>query len=419
MRVCILTPGPLGSDPRVVKEADALTEADHQVTVISTRMLASVDRLDQAVLANAAWRVRRLDFRARGIGWRVRRAVQTAQQGAFSLSGFTGLAVRGLSPVTAPLRAAATKVAADLYIAHYPAALSAAAYAARVNDAQYAYDAEDFHLGDWPDGVHHELKRNMVRTVESHYLPNCTYVTAASPGIADAYAEAYGLARPTVLLNVFPRALAPVAPVPAGTAVPGPSVYWFSQTIGPDRGLETAVAALGHARTRPHLYLRGTLAPGFLEKLRSIAIEGQATDRLHVLPSESPLEMVRLASNYDLGLSSETGHTMNRKIALNNKLFTYFLAGIPVLLSDVPAHRSLAIEAGDAARTYSTGNSTSLASAMDELLSDPRALANARIAAFRLGEQRFNWDTEKAVLLGLVAAVPTHAAVHSIHGASS
>ena len=290
MRVCILTPGPVGSDPRVVKEADALTEADHQVTVISTRMLASVDRLDQAVLANAAWHARRLDFRARGIGWRFRRAVQTAQQGAFSLSGLTGLAVRGLSPITVALRAVATKVAADLYIAHYPAALPAAAYAARVNDARYAYDAEDFHLGDWPDGVHHELERTMLRTVESHYLPNCAYVTAASPGIADAYAKAYGLVRPTVLLNVFPRAQAPVAPVPAGTTVPGPSVYWFSQTIGPDRGLETAVAALGQARTRPHLYLRGTLAPGFFEKLRSVAIEVQATDRLHVLSSESPLE---------------------------------------------------------------------------------------------------------------------------------
>ena len=57
-RICVLTPGPLGSDPRVVKEADALAEAGHQVTVIATRTLDQVDRLDEVVLANATWRSR-------------------------------------------------------------------------------------------------------------------------------------------------------------------------------------------------------------------------------------------------------------------------------------------------------------------------------------------------------------------------
>jgi glycosyltransferase involved in cell wall biosynthesis len=413
MRVCILTPGPLGSDPRVVKEADALTEANHQVTVISTRMLTSVDRLDEAILANASWRALRLDFRVRGVGWRLRRAFQVAQQGVFSLSGSPVLAVGALSPITGALRYAAKTVVADLYIAHYPAALSAAAYAARLNDAHYAYDAEDFHLGDWPEDRKFGPIRRIVRAVESRYLPDCAYITAASPGIAAAYAETYGLVRPTVLLNVFPRAQAPGASGPAGTVVQGPSIYWFSQTVAPGRGLETAVEAIGKARTRPHLYVRGSPMPGFIETLRSIAMNVNVTDRLHVLPSASPLDMVRLATGYDLGLSSEAGETHNHMITLGNKVFTYILAGIPVLLSDMPAHCSLALEAGDAVRIYSTGNATSLASVMDELLGDPHVLANARSAAFRLGQLRFNWDVEKAALLDLVAAVPARADANS------
>jgi glycosyltransferase involved in cell wall biosynthesis len=407
MHVCILTPGPLGSDPRAVKEADALTEAGHRVTVIATRTLACVDVLDEAVLANATWCAQRLDFRSRGIRWRFRRVLQIGLEATFLLTGRDGFANHAISPFSAPLIATAKEIAADLYIAHYPAALPAAAIAARMNGACYAYDAEDFHLGDWPDNPNADPKRRIVRAVEGRYLSGCAYVTAASPGIADAYAGAYGIARPTVLLNVFPRDQGPTAPGLAGTAVPGPSVYWFSQTIGSNRGLEVAVEAIGLAQTRPHLYLRGNPELGFVDKLRSIADRAAAPERLHLLPSESPLEMGRLASIYDVGLSSENGHTLNRKIALNNKLFTYFLAGIPVLLSDIPAHRDLATQTERAVRVYSTENACSLATAMDALIRDPQGLADARVAAFQLAQTRFNWDIEKIALLDCVESALT------------
>ena len=134
-------------------------------------------------------------------------------------------------------------VKADLYIAHYPAALPAAAKSAARHGARYAFDAEDFHLGDLPDLPKHEHERRRLRAIEGAYLPRAAYVTAASPGIADAYVKGYGIKRPAVVLNVFPLSRAPASTTPRGTVEPGPSLYWFSQTIGPDRGLEAAVAA--------------------------------------------------------------------------------------------------------------------------------------------------------------------------------
>jgi glycosyltransferase involved in cell wall biosynthesis len=404
MRICILSSGALASNPRVVKEASALAEVGHQVTAISVRTLDFVDRGDEAVLAAAAWRAQRLDFRARGNRWRFRRTCQMVQEAVFSLTGIDRFADRAISPFAPALIDGAKSLAADLYIAHYPAALPAAALAARTHNAVYAFDAEDFHLGDWPDGPEFEPNRHLLRAVEGRYLRNSAYVTAASPGIADAYVEAYGVTRPTVVLNVFPRAEAPATPAAAGSVEPGPSIYWFSQTIGPDRGLEAAVAAIGRARTRPHLYLRGTPATDFLERLRSIAAEVNASDRLHVLGPASPLEMVRLASIYDVGLSAETTHTLNRRIALNNKLFTYTLAGVPVLLSDIPAHRAFAAQAGSAAWPYASENADALAARIDALLGDPQSLAEARATAHRLGQTRFNWDVEKTALLDCVAA---------------
>ena len=401
-RICIVTPGALASNPRVIKEAQALHDWGAEVTVIATRTLAYVDRQDETVLDAVSWRAERLNFTVRGTGWRLRRAAQEIRALAFSISKRADLAGRAFSAFSGPLAVAAKRVPADLYIAHYPAALPAAAIAARRHGALYAFDAEDFHLGDWPDEPAHQSQRRLVRAIEGCHLRGCAYLTAASPGIADAYADAYGIARPTVVLNVFPCAQAPPNPTPAGTIVPGPSVYWFSQTIGPDRGLECAVHAIALARLRPHLYLRGSPASGFLDRLKALAAQAGVAERLHVLSPAAPPEMVRLAASYDVGFSGEPGGTRNNRAALGNKLFTYLLAGLPVVISDTPAHHAFALEAGAAAQLYTTDDADSLASKLDSLLGDPQLLAAVRSAAFRLGQTRFNWDLEKYKLLGLI-----------------
>jgi glycosyltransferase involved in cell wall biosynthesis len=406
MHICIVTAGPLGSNPRVVKEAQALYDEGNDVTVIATRTLANVDLRDESALATSGWRVRRLDFRSRRVRW-LHRVRQIVYARAFAITGYGCFANRAASVFSGALIAAAKRIPADLYIAHYPAALPAAAIAARQNGAPYAFDAEDFHLGDWPEDPGHEPKRRLIRALEGRYLRGCAYITAASPGIADAYVQAYAVKRPSVVLNVFPCAQGPARTTLAGTVVPGPSLYWFSQTIGPDRGLECAVVAIGRARTRPHLYLRGSPASGFLDRLRAIAVEAGVAGRVHILPPAVPSEMERLAACYDAALVGETGHTPSRRIALTNKQFSYLLAGVPVVMSDIPAHRAFAPEMGEAGRLYRVDDADSLAAALDAILSNAAVLAAARAAAFRLSQTRFNWDLEKAILLALITNLRT------------
>ena len=326
--------------------------------------------------------------RHRSARWLFQRGVQNA--------AVVGAAFHHVAP---DLVASACDIAADLYIAHYPAALRAAALAAERHRALYAYDAEDFHQGEIPKGVGRDIERRAIGSIESAYLQGCAYVTAASPGIAAAYAETYGMASPTVVLNVFPMCEAPEGPSPRGSATPGPSVYWFSHTVGPNRGLETAVRAIGRARSRPHLYLRGTPASGYQQQLESLALDVGAGDRLHLLPPERPGGMVKIAAEYDVGLAGETGYTKNSGILLSNKQFTYILAGIPVLMSNTPAHQCFAEKLGTGVRLYPAEDAVELARAMDQLLGDPARLRDARAAAFQLGRDRFNWDIEKEIVL--------------------
>src|SRR5207245_8600381 len=99
-------------------------------------------------------------------------------------------------------------------------------------------------------------------------------------------------------------------------------------------------------------------------------------DMLRLLEPEPPSAMERLASEYDVGLVSEIGETQNHRIALSNKLFTYLLAGIPVVASSISAHAALD-DMNGAVRLYETLEPHAMARALDSLLLDPQELAEA------------------------------------------
>lgn len=405
-RICIVTPGALGSNPRVVKEADALHSAGFEVTTISTRTLARLDQHDEAVLQSRRWTSERLDLRNRWFWW-LKRASQIGARAAYQTAALPAWAERAHSPFTPPLKSRAARNTADLYIAHYVAALPAAARAAARHGAAYAFDAEDFHPGDLPDTPEHALEKDLIRAIEARYLPGAAYVSAASPMIAEAYAETYGIARPVVVLNVFPKANAPAGPTRRGSARPGPSLYWFSQTIGPGRGLETALKAIAQAASRPHLYLRGTPATGYEAYLRDLAEQDGTASRLHILKPAPPDDLERLGAAFDLGFIGEVEATHNRRIALTNKLFSYILGGVPCLASDIPAHRRIAPELGEAMTLFPASDAKALAGLLDRFLYNADRLAAARRHAWELGQNRFNWDQQKVELLETIAGVNT------------
>lgn len=402
-RICIVTPGQLGSNPRVVKEATALAEAGHAVTVIATRVMAAVEPRDQAVLASAAYTVRRIVF-GNGWLWRFERLRQMVARRLFALLPSPRVAAIAISPMAPQLRRAAMAERADLYIAHYPPALPAVAAAAATARTKFAFDAEDFHAGERAAGLEQALDNRIIAALERRFLPAAAHVTAGSPGIAQAYAEAYRIDPPTVVLNSFPRDRA--GPCPPELVEPDrpARIYWFSQVIGPGRGLEPLVEAIARSRFRPSLALRGMIGDAYRAGLHALAQRSGVADRLELL---DPLEPDRLEADgaaYDIGYVGELAETHNRQIALTNKLFSYLSSGLAVLASDISAHRTIAPEFGHAIKLFPTGDAAGLAARLDEWLADRAALQAARRAAWALGQQRFAWERDKAALLARIEA---------------
>ncbi len=411
--ICLVSPGNLASNPRLIKEADALHDAGYRVTAIACNYTEALEAYDDEIARTVGWTAVRVP---RPGGERIAGAAAQLAGRVMDAVGLdipVNVAAAAYGGPFAALRTAALGQKADLYIAHYVAALPAAAAAAARHGALLGFDAEDFHSGEGQGGDAEEFRMELVKRIEESVLPACRHFTAASPLIARAYGALYGVT-PATVLNVFPLSMAPPSPRSApsqsaasqstsSTAVGGLRAYWFSQTIGLDRGLQSFIRAMARARTRVTLDIRGGNRWGHGDTLLALARELGIGDRVTILPMAAPERMVTLAADYDLGLSLETDATQSRRLCLTNKIFTYLLAGIPVLMSDTPAQSELAPQLGSAGLIGSLADPQSLAHALDRL-GDPAALAGAKQTAWRLGRERYNWDYEKTALLQSVAA---------------
>ena len=399
-KVCLVSPGHVASNPRLVKEANALFQAGYDVRVVAGDTAPFVRPLDESLLASVQWGCDRVDLGNRPIYiWR--KLKQRLARFVFKL-GFRNIdvAMWAHSQISDSLAQRAIAQPADLYIAHCLAALPAAAIAANKHKAKLGFDAEDFHVGELAKIPENKLEIDIRDYIERTLLPRCNYLTAASPMIASAYTKRYGVAIEPIL-NVFPLSEAPIK-TRENIHKERFSLYWFSQTIGAGRGIESIVYAMGQMKTCVDLYLRGIPATAYTEVLTQLADQVGVGDRIHWLPSAPPSEMARLASDYDIGLSIELNQPLNRCICLTNKIFTYLLAGLPVIMSKTPAQEELASKLSEAAILVDIEKSVEVAKILDDFFCDPQKLFDAKEKACKLVKDRYNWDFERQAFLGKV-----------------
>ena len=180
--------------------------------------------------------------------------------------------------------------------------------------------------------------------------------------------------------------------------------YWFSQTIGLDRGLQSFIQAMARTTTRVTLDIRGGNRWGHGERLVELARELGIGDRVNLLPIAPPEEMVRLAASYDIGLSLETDVSENRR-RLPHQQDLHLSAGRRAGAAERHAGAARA-GAGPGRRRSAWSRSPiplAMAATLDDLAGSPAARAEASAGAWRLGRERYNWEVEKAALLGSVA----------------
>jgi hypothetical protein len=380
----------------MLKSADALAAAGYHVRMIATCHEPWATDTDRDVRSRRSFPVTVINYR------RDEDPLSYYQTGARHRTARAAAAAVGVQ--RAPLRVVAhafgrvhaeivDAIAAeesDLIYGGTTGALAAIAEAARRQSTAYGLDLEDLHSGE-TSGPDAGLADALASRVEQAVVGRAAFITTSSEAIGAVYRDQYGVS-PVVVHNTFP--LPSREPDFSRTDLDLLRLYWFSQTIGPGRGLETAVAAAGRAGMRAELTLRGRVQAGYLEALcRLASTHAPRLTIIHQQPA-SPDAMVDLARGFDVGLALEQMEVRNRQLCVTNKAFTYILAGVAVAITDTPGQHSLGVDLGRAAALVPPGDIDVLAAAFARWASDPAALDCAKRTAWDAATRRWHWEHE-------------------------
>jgi glycosyltransferase involved in cell wall biosynthesis len=395
-RILILTGSHLCRNPRVVKEASSLADAGYSVTVLGARShRPSLDADSALVAAQGRFRHEQIELLDGPLAL-LRRARSRIARELVSRAGLQLPAALGPGP--ALLRAARAR-SFDLLVAHTEPALWAAA---RLIDSGHrvAADIEDWHSEDLLPAGRVGRPLALLRQIERDLLHRAAYVTTTSEALAAALQGRYGGQRPEVITNSFPL---PALPELGGARLgSSPSLLWFSQTIGPGRGLESFLTAWALTKVPSRLVLVGEDRYGSAERLRA-ALPASHADRMEIHPLMSPLKLPGFVARHDVGLALEPRDPANRDLTITNKILQYLGAGLAVVATPTTGQREILAHSPDAGILHDFVDPADAARALDALLADRDALRARRLAARRLAETRYCWERESPRLLDLVS----------------
>jgi hypothetical protein len=278
-------------------------------------------------------------------------------------------------------------------------------------------DFEDWYSEDLLPGSRSAELTAALKTAERSALNQSLACWCTSQAMAAALGETCQAEDPLVVRNVFPRryreaidgswrdrpAMAKLSaannPSQSRSADAPVSFHWFSQTIGPGRGLEQVFEALTGVSGNWDLHLRGSLGNygPWLETTCPTGIRSRV--KIHALTGTE--ELTSRIAEHDVGLACEAREPRSRDLTITNKVFQYLQAGLAVVASDTSGQKEAAHLAPGAVELYRAGGPESLRMLLQQLVLNREKLKVMRAAAWEVGAL-LCWENEAPKLVEAV-----------------
>jgi glycosyltransferase involved in cell wall biosynthesis len=193
-----------------------------------------------------------------------------------------------------------------------------------------------------------------------------------------------------------------------------PSLIWFSQVVGPGRGLETLMTALQSVNFAVELHLLGHCAPTYSDSLKSLFPAGKG----HQLFFHAPIPHAALLNElqqHDIGLALEFDTPANKDTTVSNKVLQYVQAGLKTLVTSTKGQLEIANEFPESIQAVSVGDPGQWAKAIEKLISTGPVNREVQLEKFN---QLYSWEAQEKKLLSLVekalsgTAVPENLIAH-------
>jgi glycosyltransferase involved in cell wall biosynthesis len=367
----------------------------------SSRFLSRVDRSARA-LGRSGWDVTLIAIKDADTPAREDRGDYTVRR--------VTLRSRRLPPWSRPLRYleavvktfwAAYSADADVYNPRDLYPMLVCQLAARLRGAVVVADSDELNLyrnGTW---MKQWWWRPVAKPYEGFFLRRAAACITSDEGRADVLTAEYGIARPTVVLNVS-DVVEKVDPDPRlREQLLGGDSRWllvYQGILSPNRGLPELVEAM--KRLDDCVLL--VLGDGPLRAELQAQAEGAGCAGRVVFKGAVPnAEMMRLVAACDAGVMPIIGACLSYVFAAPNKLFEDMMVGVPVVASDLPGMADIVRDEGIGTLIADPRDPGAIAAAVRRLLDDvePPHVKGERARTAALA--RYNWPLEQAKLLAV------------------
>jgi glycosyltransferase involved in cell wall biosynthesis len=391
-RICIATQSHICRNPRVLKEAVTLSKEGYSITVLTAIYSEKLLQEDLLLLkgTNITYEFYS-DLRAPGIKSYMTRLVRRVAvelqlklhiESALSLGFHIGTLLKKCSAY-----------AAGLYIMHQELPTIIGTKLIK-QGFKVAFDIEDWYSEDLLPIAQIRRPVKLLKKTEAEAVNNGVYCSTTSVALAYQLSSVYSSKEPEVIYNVFPARPDLTANKTIGSPV---KLFWFSQTIGPGRGLEEFIKLLRSIDTKLELHLLGNISDSYRNDLKA-TIPAKHRLFFHELVSEK--ELAGKIAEFDVGLALELQSPPNRNYTITNKFFQYLQAGLPIIASET-AGQNEAFDKFEPGFKLSQNPGNDEIVKLDEWLGNKDALIAAQQKAIAAAHF-YNWENESKKLINLV-----------------
>jgi len=306
--------------------------------------------------------------------------------------GWQGRAIKDRA-IDRRMTKAGLSVAADVYHSHDLNTLRVGRRCAKSRGARLVYDSHELasersRMGAWA--------RWRARRVEGRLLSAADALIVSSPVWIEMIERMHGGLPPhsISILNVPEhRDVVAVDVRPEVGLEPGVPLLLYQGSIQEHRGIEPAIEALSDLEDVALVVLGyGHFRPALERMVRSRGLG----ERVKFFGPVSNDRLLEYTASAQVGLCNIVPASLSYATSLPNKLFEYFMAGIPVIGSEAPEIARVVNETG-AGLVVPATDSGAIAGAVKTILGDPTSYGTAAAAA----AQRYRWEAEEGKLLDL------------------
>lgn len=275
-------------------------------------------------------------------------------------------------------------IASDFY------ALPFCAIAARFRGARLIYDSREIYT-EMPSFHNRRFLKSIVRLTEAACVKKARGIFTTGAMDSKYIKNLYGVQN-TMLLRNLPLRQTEIRKLDVAHAFPQTvtgKILVYQGILVPGRGIETAFQILQQLPSYGLVLLgEGVFNPHYKQLAVSLNIRNRVVFAGRIPQSE----LLRYTAGCDIGLCLIENICGNNYYALPNKLFEYVMAGLPVLVTDLPQMKAVV-------KTYGIGgvipenDSTAAARMLKQWEKHPAEFRKMRNCC-RNASKVLNWETE-------------------------